>query len=214
LLLLGADLVFLGLHVHASLQAAPDPLFLLDTDGGHAERFQYAKEAGTVILLGLVCLRTRQIVFGVWTVLFAYLLCDDALRIHEELGEAIARTWHYVPAWGLNRQALGELTLAGLVGVALLAPLAFFDRRAEPDSARASRDLALLLGVLVFFGVLVDALHSMRDGFPVRGLTILEEWGEMVTMSAIVCYVLHLIAAPVRLRHGERLIRREKEPSR
>jgi hypothetical protein len=203
LLLLGGDLVLLGLHVHASLQAAAvDPLFLLDTDGGHAERFQYVKEAGTVILLGLVWSRTRQAVFGIWTALFAYLLCDDTLRIHEEFGESIARTLHYARAWGLNRQALGELTLDGIVGIALLVPLARFHRRAEPDVRRISHDLGLLLAALVFFGVLMDALHSMRGGFAMRGLAIVEEWGEMVTMSAIACYVLRLVAPPARARYA------------
>ena len=193
-LLLCADVAFLLLHVsnvvffllRGSGRLPPyNPLFSLATDGGYPEVFQYVKEYWIVIVLVIVCWRTREGIYATWALFFTYLLCDDALGIHETVGEAIAAHWKYVAALGLLPKDFGELAFWAIVGSAFLMLITYFYVRGSDSAKDVSRDVVVLLGVLILFAVLIDMVHSaFREG-PVRGLTILEDGGEMITMSSV-----------------------------
>jgi hypothetical protein len=107
---------------------------------------------------------------------------------------ALGRVLHLPPALGLRSQDLGELLLAVTVAVMLLAPIAWLYRRSSAGARTATRDLLLLLGVLGFFGVCVDLLHVVLADTALRGLTVLEEGGEMVTMSVLAAHAFTLLA--------------------
>lgn len=192
-LLLCADVAFLLLHVSNKLLSLSNVLFSLNTEGGYSEVFQYIKEYWIAIVLFAVCWRTREGIYGTWALLFTYLLCDDALAIHERIGQVVARHWNYVPALGLGTRDFGELTVSVVVGSAFLVLITYFYLRCSNNARNVSKDLALLLGLLVFFGVFVDMVHAAAEDLPVRGLTIIEDGGEMTTMSMIASYVVHLL---------------------
>jgi hypothetical protein len=189
-LLLGADLAFLLLHIFNKLSPMPSVLFDLSKEDGYSEMFQHIKEYWIAIVLFAMYWRTREGIYGTWALLFTYALCDDALAVHEEVGKVVVRQWNYVPALGLQARDLGELTVSVIVGSAFLMLITYFYLRSSNNAKNVSKDLALLFGILVFFGVFVDMMNA---AVPVTGLTMIEESGEMATMSMITAYVVRLL---------------------
>lgn len=194
LLLIAADSVFVLIHlVHKYSPLLESKLYSLSSDGGYAEIFQYVKTFWIVLTLGLLWSRTRERAYAAWMVVFAYLLCDDALRLHERAGGFIARLLGYQDGliWAQDQ---GELTFTAAVGAVLLGSISIVYLRGTAEARNLSRDLALLLGVLVFFGVGVDMLHSLvQPEYLKRILAVIEDGGEMYAMSVICWHVLKLV---------------------
>jgi hypothetical protein len=205
LLLLAADTGFVLVHVvHRLWAALRDPLYSLGQDGGYAEMFQYLKFYWVAILLGTLRARTREPVYGAWMLLYAYLLCDDALRLHELGGARLVAAWGYGPAFGLRAQDFGELTVSAAAGLVFLALICAGHLRSAHRARDVSTDLALLLGALVFFGVFMDMLHIAAQGrYLKEALGVIEDGGELFTMSVVCWYVFSLFersgSAPVVL---------------
>jgi hypothetical protein len=195
LLLMAADTAFVAIHlVHKHSTLLANDLYSLSKDGGYAEVFQYVKIYWIVIMLFALWSRTRERVYPAWMLLYGYLLCDDALQIHERVGGAIARSWGYGDAFSLEAKDFGELTLSAAFGVAFLALISMTYLRSTHAARNASKDLALLFGILVFFGVGVDMLHTAVEVPYVKPLLgVLEDGGEMFAVSVVCWYVLKLL---------------------
>jgi hypothetical protein len=162
--------------------------FSVSTDGGYPELFQYLKEAG--ISLGFLVLYRRRPcgMYLVWSTLFAYLLADDALMIHETLGFNLSRDFHFPSVMGLRPEDLGELLVIGSVGTLFLTSLFVTYRTAPSFDKRVTWSMLALLGSLALFGVGFDMVEIILDSEWVK---FLENAGEMVAMSAIVWYIYH-----------------------
>ncbi len=195
LLLVSADTAFVIVHlVHELSPFLSNSLYSLETDRGYSEIFQYVKTYWIVIMLAALWRRTRECVYVTWMLLYAYLLCDDAFRIHERGGDAIARHWGYESALGLRAQDFGELTASGVFGLAFLALIGIMYLRSSCDARNASKDLTLLFSVIVFFGVIIDMLHIVAgDGYGKVVFGVAEDGGEMFAMSVVCWYVLNLV---------------------
>ena len=205
-----ADLICIGVHVASRLQEEPEPLLLLSSPRGLPELFQYLKEALIAGLLLSVGWRKRVPVLMLWAGLFTYLLFDDLLELHERFGYLIAVVFDYPSVLNLRPRDLGEVTVSLIVAGAFLAMIFSFARRCPPAWRDSSLDLACLLALLGFFGVFVDTLHMAMESLHLRGLTLLEDGGEMITMSAIAAYAicLHLDRATRRPGALWRAVRR------
>ena len=197
LLLLSADAVFVVVHIIHELwpfYLAYDMLYSLGTDRGYAEIFQYVKTYWIVIMFAILWRRTGEPVYGAWMLLYTYLLCDDVFQIHEHGGNIISSLLGYQGAFGLRAKDFGELTVSGIAGVTFLLLLGVTFLRSTRKARDVSKDLILLLGALVFCGVVVDMLHQAAGGrYTVLILGIFEDGGEMVAMSATCWYVLNLV---------------------
>jgi hypothetical protein len=194
LFLLGIDGVFLVLHCFLFESWLSNPLFSLEKDLGYPEFYQYSKELFIVILFLGVLIKTKSIGYGLWAVLFCYLAADDSFQIHETWGAYLKNQLEIVPAFGLRAQDFGEVMVSAIAAAAFLIPLCFFYLSGSPFFRRATRHLVLLVFALGFFGVLVDLLHIVlstgrRSKFL---LGTLEDGGEMVVMSLLVCYAFLL----------------------
>lgn len=194
-LLISADTAFVIVHlVHELPPFLGNSLYSLETDRGYSEIFQYVKTYWIVILLAVLWWRTRECVYVTWMLLFAYLLCDDTFQIHERGGDAIARHWGYENALGLRAEDFGELTVSGLFGLPFLVLIVIMSLRSTRDARNASKDLTLLLGVMLFFGVVIDMLHIVAGGgYGKVGFGVVEDGGEMFAMSVVCWYVLNLV---------------------
>lgn len=192
-ILLAADAALVILHLSNRFLPSRNALFSLSTDGGYAEMFQYLKESWVAAMLFIVCWRTRQGLYGAWAVLFAYLLSDDSLTIHETAGQAIATQWGYVPAFGLRAQDFGELTVIAFAGSVFVLITGYFYVRTNETARSVARDMVWLVGFLFFFGVFFDMVHNAIDDQRVRGMLVVEDSGEMIAMSLIVSYVARLL---------------------
>src|SRR3712207_1794080 len=86
--LLPVDLVLVAASVTrlvVSGHSYTDP-WLLETDGGWAERFGYLQQAAIAALLVCLALLARRWIFAAFAVVYASALADDSLRLHENKG--------------------------------------------------------------------------------------------------------------------------------
>ena len=167
-------------------------------DRGVPEWFQYFKEIAIAVTLIRLSRVTGHRIFFVWGCLFAFLFLDDSLRYHEHIGGVLAG----VPYLDVLAQRIEvrAVDIAELLGVAplLLAffgGLAFFYFRETPVVRRTALVLGALLAALLFFGGvmdLVDRIATTRGSDLVRTLSLIEDGGEMLTMSAILAYTASL----------------------
>jgi len=193
LLLIAADCAFIFLHILLRTQVLDAPLLSLEKDRGYSEVYQYIKEFWIVLLLMMLLIKNRVIGYGVWAVLFAYVLFDDALSIHETLGAYVSQKLDIDAAFGLRAKDFGELIVSAIAAVILLSPLILLYRHGAPAFRQASRHLLMLLLSLAFFGIFVDMLHVIFRGGRLDGVFVmLEEGGEMAVMSLIVGYTFLL----------------------
>jgi hypothetical protein len=194
--LLVADVAFVLAHYLWTTGVLGDALFSLEKDRGYPEHFQYMKVLSIVIMLLLVTFRTKMIGYGVWSLLFFYLLLDDALQIHEAFGVYLASSFEFAPAIGLRAVDFGELAVSGIAAIVFLVSLAFIYVSETGGFRMASRHLLLLLFALAFFGIFVDMLHVAVDmGWRVTWLLgVIEDGGEMVAISLMASYVFLLNA--------------------
>lgn len=191
LLLVAADAAFIAVHlVHKHTALLPGELYSISRDGGFGEIFQYVKLYWVTIMLALLWARTRERAYAAWMLVFGYLLCDDALRIHERLGGRIARWMDFRDGliWAKDQ---GELVVYAAFGLALLGVIALAYLRGTPEARRISHDFALLFVLLAFFAVLVDVLHAMEQTHYIKHtLGTVEDGGEMLVTSLMCWYVL------------------------
>ena len=195
LLLLLTDLIFILVHFLYRIDAVYDiniisnnPLFSIEKDWGYPELFQYIKEYWIIILLVILSFVNKHIIYFSWTLLFIYLLLDDSLQFHENIGDYLVNTFNIQPMFNLRAQDLGELLVSAFFATFLfsfIAISAFF-------SSTKERILSLHLSILVFllavFGVIVDMLHQAVPCCTSMW-ALMEDGGEMVIMSFILWYI-------------------------
>ena len=195
-LLIAGDLLLVGLHLlhiysrYFSDIGISSYMFSLTHDGGVGEIYQYLKMYWIVLLLVGVSVRSGKLAYLSWTFLFLFLLLDDSLQIHEQLGAIVSSRMGYTAALHLRAQDLGELTVVCLAGLFLGSLLSLTCWRGDPQFRRISRDLALLVGLVVLFVVGIDMLHGISDiDAVIAARALLEDGGEIVAMSFVCWYV-------------------------
>ncbi|MET0070218.1 MAG: hypothetical protein ABW096_09250 [Candidatus Thiodiazotropha sp.] len=190
-LLLLADLAFIFVHVIFEYFLKSNTLFSINRDLGYAEVYQYIKEFWILVMLFVLAIKSRRIIYFTWSVLFLYLLLDDSLQLHENIGSFLANFYDLQPVFRLRAQDLGELVVFASVGFLLLGFIAGAYLYSDDTGKEISRHLFLLFVFLAFFGGLVDMLHiAVSFGKPVFAL--IEDGGEMIIMSIIVWYVFDI----------------------
>ena len=137
--------------------------YSLESDNGLAAMYQYIKQVWLAGCLALAFVQTRALVFVGWTLLFAFLLLDDALELHERFGAIIAGVWNLPALFGLRPADLGEIIVAAGIGCAALAMVAITFRRGGNEARQLSADLMCLLVALALFGVFFDMLHTITS---------------------------------------------------
>ncbi|WP_162051956.1 hypothetical protein [Pontibacter pamirensis] len=187
------DIFFVVLHFYSlTLPLTESTGYLrLDKDGGYAEVFQYAQYVLIAGFLTVLFFKQKKGVYLIWALLFLYFYVDDAFSIHESYGKAVVIYFSIQNFMGLRGQDFGELAVSAVTGLFFLLPIANYAVRGSSESRHFSIQFLLLLGVFVFFGVGVDMLHSLLNFLPGSGiLTVIEDSGEMFSMSAMVWYAL------------------------
>jgi len=166
-------------HLHITHSFFYGKLRFSSVDGSLMERWGYVKEAGIVGLAAYAYARTKEFFYAAYAVLFLGVLSDDALRIHEYIGQ-----WLSDPAL-LGRW--GNLPSALMVsGVPLALSLYGFYKLPHDRKFPA---LMLLAGfcVMAFFAVVVDNLHSLLIGAEhfQTASSFIEDGGELLSLTLI-----------------------------
>lgn len=190
--LLAIDAVMIALHVASTVAGWSNPALKLHVDQGWAEMYQYAKTSAIALTAGWMSWRRSSAVMAVWGGLFAYIVVDDALSIHESYGRHLTRLLSFTGALGLRAQDFGELAVLVCVGGVFVALLAVAYASGSAWSRAVSQDLLVLLVVLAFFGVVIDMLHIVVQSHGIRGFTIVEDGGELATMSLMAAYMVRV----------------------
>ena len=196
--LIVVDVLFLMLHISRAKFGWPaQSAFKIDVDWGYAEIYQYTKEFYIASALMIVAIQRRRATFAVWSVFFVFLLLDDSLQFHEQLGTQIGGLLDLKPYIGLRRQVVGEVFASAVFGIIFLVPLLslMFLGRKDRFSDCANASLFFLTICLVFFGVAIDALKNYLPSLELI-FDIVEDGGEMIVMSIVVWFVHVLCRNP------------------
>ncbi len=119
-LLICGDIFYFILHI-AFLNGLLGRPFSVEADKSLPESYQYLKFLWSLILLVFVAKKEKSFLILPWIPLFAFLLADDGLRIHEQIGNFVSISLHEVrPPLGLRRQDIGELLSSIAIGLPLL----------------------------------------------------------------------------------------------
>jgi hypothetical protein len=194
-LLLVTDLFFCTLHVGRWFEFSNNDRLLLQADRGAAEWWQYLKAGVVAVALAIMAARSRQLVYAAWGLVFAYALLDDSLMIHERGGTMLVHVLGFASAFGLRAQDFGELLVSALLGLPLMLLCWWAHRRSEPPAQSRSLQLLWMFAVLLFFGIFVDMAHiaAVSAGIGFRGLTMVEDGGELFAMSLATAYSVGLL---------------------
>lgn len=203
-LLLSIDAMFVAVHVaHVWTPWLNAPHYRLDTDRGLAEVFQYIKFLWLLACLAFAYLQTRRVVFLGWILIFALLLLDDVSQLHETAGLRIAEALGFVGAFGLRPEDFGEIVVAATIGTLAVALVLITARAGEHAAHHLSADMLVLLCALAFFGVFVDAAHTVAYFEAPRlvvALTVIEDGGEMLVVSLLTAYAFDIASNAGRQR--------------
>lgn len=206
LLLLAVDLIFMLIHaIHAWTPWMGGAHFSLESESGMAAQYQYIKQVWLAACVGLALIQTRNMVFFGWALIFAFLLLDDLLMIHERLGRLIAGSLALPALWGLRPNDLGEVAVAGAIGCAVVGFVVLAFRRGGDEARHLSADLLCLLVALAVFGVFFDVLHTIayfRAPALAQAFSMIEDGGEMLVVSLITAYVFDITSNAGRMRFG------------
>lgn len=124
---------------------------------------------------------------------FGFILLDDSLKIHEQLGILLGTRLDLPALGGLHPRDLGEILVWALAGLPLLGAVLATLVRAERDDRRNALLLLAALGLLASFAVGADVLHVIFThafGHAEGLLAVLEEGGEQFVQSLIVVLVI------------------------
>lgn len=187
-ILLLTDLVFLFLHVLGKTNILTSAMFELETNGGYAEIFQYIKEFWIAGLLTVLFAARRKGCYLAWTCLFAYLLADDSLQIHERVGEYLTQALALEPAFNLRAVDLGELLVIASAGGLLFLAIGSTYFSGDKEVRRFTNRLFVLILLFAGCGVLFDMTAFMITwGHPLWDF--MQNGGELVIMSLMLWYV-------------------------
>lgn len=158
----------------------------LGMEWGYAEILKYCQTLALVGLLAATARRSRERLYGCWAAVFLLVAIDDALAIHQQFGSLLATLVPLPPRLGLRPANLGEVTvwLGGALGVVALLTFGF--RRTAAAHREIGWYFAWLFGLLLFFGVAVDVVHSLMSGTFFGAsllLELIEDGGEMISIS-------------------------------
>ncbi|MBL4767572.1 MAG: hypothetical protein JKY94_07630 [Rhodobacteraceae bacterium] len=193
--LIFVDLILIALHIGAGAYFDKIPTLLnIAFDYSLGEFFGYAKWAAIIVLLWIVSRRTGNPALLACAALFAVMLADDSLRIHEQLGEVAVNAEVVGTASWANRQSLGEIAVWAALALLLFPVVLFgFVKSTRQQWVPALRFLGLICLFVVFGGV-IDALHQPVANLPFgpQLADLVEDGGEMIVGSLIVAHAVAL----------------------
>ena len=184
--------------VPALSQAFSSESWSIQQDNSYPELYGYAKELAAAVLLVVLAVVTRESVHAAWALVFVVVLLDDALLLHERVGEWTAATLAFPDeVLGVRGRDLGELIGWGLMAAVPLVAVVVAHRRAGTGARALSRALVVLIAALVFFAVVVDQLHVAlyEEGQRAGVLGVAEDGGELLVLSVVVAVIVGAVSA-------------------
>lgn len=198
-----ASIFFILMHVSTVFLANTIPgiswigndVLRLDRDRSVAELFNYLQALVTVALLGRAFFLSRQGVYLAWGFVFAFILLDDAMLVHERIGGLLAARLDLPALPGLRPRDVGELMVWGLAASLLLPLLVWGFKSSTRQAAGYGALLTLIFVLLVFFGMGMDMVHIVVGRWSRladAAIAIAEDGGEMLALALACSFALLL----------------------
>lgn len=190
-LLLIADIAFIAIHsINYLFPFLENPLLSLEQDGGYPELYESVKWFWISLLFVYLAVHRRSLSYCSWGLLFIYLLFDDALGIHENIGALIAGRLSITPPLGLRLQDLGELAVSGTAGLVFFSLILWAYISGPRTFRKMTHDMLLLTAALAFFGAFVDMAHeAIQMEWELEAvMVVIEDGGEMAVASFMLWY--------------------------
>lgn len=160
-------------------------------EGSASEFFNYLKWIFIVIALLIAYGKSKIALFASFAIVFAMVLLDDSLQLHERGGAWAVNAFQIQPAFGLRAQDFGELSTWGLLGAIAGIVLLWGYLKHTAASLPYGIYFLIVLVALVFTAMGIDMLNAW-DGLNEETtfnnimtgiLTISEDGGEMFVGS-------------------------------
>ncbi len=220
-LLLGliiVDLIIIGLNFYNSW--IPDEqwteFLALAADDSIGEYFQYLKWFFISVLFIWIAIKRSSYSFLAWFLLFLYLLLDDSLSLHENIGGYLMSGYSFDTPMGLRLQDIGELIVSAIAGSVLLLIFIFAYKQGRDFFKITTFNMFYLFLALVFFGVFFDVVAVMiygGDATLAFFFDVFEDGGEMIVASFMFWYAVLILDAeklPISLIDSVRNLFRSK----
>jgi hypothetical protein len=169
ILLISADLMFIGLEIIHTFGYASDNKFSLGTERGYSEVYQYVKFFWVALLLAWLTVKMYQPIYGIGSLLFLYLLLDDPLDTPETAGGDIVACVALAPALSPRGNDDGDLAVAALA-VDQRRPHVLVPHVHLVGQVRVDADLRLNAGGAKYGageGQLFKQFHGIHNSAPV-----------------------------------------------
>ena len=206
--LLFIDLIIIALNFYNSW--IPDDqwkeFFALAADDSIGELFQYFKWFVICVVFVVISIKRSAYSFLAWALLFLYLLLDDSLSIHENIGGYLVQNVNFNTPLGLRMQDIGELMVSGIVGSFLLIIFIWAYTNATEFFKVTTFNMLFLFIALVFFGVFIDVIAVMTysgNSTAAFFFDVIEDGGEMLVGSFMFWYAMLTLNAkelPIALK--------------
>jgi len=197
LLFIATELAVLASDGLAGTSVPGENLLSLRADWGIPEIWRYLKTIVVVVLFTRAYLRHSELVFGSWAFVFLLIVLDDALLIHERLGDLVG-SWLSVGSGDIEAGEVGGLLIWSGLGLLALSVLVYGHQRSGDLARQVSRVFGWILGLLLFFAIGFDtllALLSAVSGFA-TGAQIVEDGGELLVLSLALIATFATVGLP------------------
>ncbi len=206
---------------HLSQKLLGDPVqwtFDLGADRSYGEFFMYVKLVWFSIIAALIAWIRRSAVFAALGAAGLILLVEDAFLLHERMGhllnDPLTRWLPSLGDIGILSLQLGELVWLAAAGLVVLVVFAVGYRRADGRDRADALAIAVFLGLLAVFAVVVDTIHSFFPLWTTGDLvfTVIEDGGELLSLSPVVALGFALLTADTGAGRVGSARRRRREP--
>lgn len=203
-LLLAIDIVFIIIHVGVrAFTDSWDSIWLIDTDHGVSEIFEYIEYIIIVSFTGYLIFSQKLYLYWGWLWLFFFLFLEDCFQFHENAGLYFARILNIQPALGLRPRDFGELVYEVFLGTFIFGAIGWLYCKGNKLFRKTCIDILILFFLFLFFGVVVDMLDEVVSHIHIVSLIfqLLEDGGEMIMLSLLVWYFYFIILKVGTERH-------------
>ena len=195
LILVVLDLAFIVLSLIDTLSNLNFGNFLVQLDGGFAEKYQYLKFIGVSLMSIILWIKRRSIQYLIFTIIPLYLYWDDSKQIHERAGTKFASLIYKGNAndtliSNFRFQDIGEILYMSLIAFAFLIIFLICFRLSNNFERLFMKKIFYLLIIFGIFAMAIDSIHQLFSGKIYDLVSIIEDGGEMIPISVVSTYFL------------------------
>ena len=193
LILLGIDSAFILLSLINIFLNESFSNYLVQLDGGFAEKFQYLKFIGISLMSFLLGIKKRSFQYLLFIVIPLYLYWDDSKQLHERIGTKVALLLHEgnpndTLISNFRYQDIGEILYMSFMAFALLIVFLICFKLSNNFERTYLIKIFYFLIIFGIFAIVIDSIHQLFSGKIYDLFSVIEDGGEMIPISLICAY--------------------------